>query len=78
MPAELPKPDPIVIVAYLDDVDGELEAARRLSEDPPSRFAPFHSPSICAPFSLRGDGEVVVQSGVRYSATPIAALHVFV
>jgi HEPN domain-containing protein len=42
MPAEPPKPDPIVIVAYLDDVDGELEAARRLSKDPPSRFAAFH------------------------------------
>ena len=42
MPAELPRPDPIVIVAYLDDVDGELEAARRLSEAPPSRFAAFH------------------------------------
>ena len=42
MPAEPPKPDPIVIVAYLDDVGGELEAARRLSEDPPSRFAAFH------------------------------------
>ena len=35
MPAEPPKPDPIVIAAYLDDVAGELEAARRLSEDPP-------------------------------------------
>lgn len=42
MPAETPKPDPIVIAAYLDDVAGELEAARRLSEDPPSRFAAFH------------------------------------
>jgi HEPN domain-containing protein len=42
MPAEPPKPDPIVIVAYLDDVDGELEAASRLSEAPPSRFAAFH------------------------------------
>jgi HEPN domain-containing protein len=42
MPAEPPKPDPIVIAAYLDDVAGELEAARRLSEDPPSRFAAFH------------------------------------
>lgn len=42
MPAEVPKPDPIVIAAYLDDVDGELEAARRLAEDPPSRFAAFH------------------------------------
>ena len=42
MPADVPKPDPIVIRAYLDDVDGELEAARRLSENPPSRFAAFH------------------------------------
>lgn len=42
MPAEPPKPDPVVIAAYLDDVIGELEAARRLSEDPPSRFAAFH------------------------------------
>ena len=34
MPGEPPKPDPIVIAVYLDDVAGELEAARRLSEDP--------------------------------------------
>ncbi len=42
MPDNLPKPDPIIIAAYLDDVDGELDAATRLAEDPPSRFAAFH------------------------------------
>jgi hypothetical protein len=39
MPAEPPKPDPIVIAAYLDDVAGELEAARRLRHgDPHDRW----------------------------------------
>lgn len=42
MPADLPKPDPIVISAYLDDVDSELEAATRLMAEPVSRFAAFH------------------------------------
>lgn len=42
MPAETPKPDPVVIAAYLDDVDEELKVAKRLSEAPPSRFAAFH------------------------------------
>jgi hypothetical protein len=42
MPAELPKPDPIVITAYLDDVEGELDAAARLMAEPVSRFAAFH------------------------------------
>lgn len=42
MAADPPKPDPRVIAAYLDDVDLELEAARRLVADPPSRFAAFH------------------------------------
>lgn len=42
MPAEPPKPDPRVIGAYLDDVDLELDAARRLVADPPNRFAAFH------------------------------------
>jgi HEPN domain-containing protein len=42
MPADLPKPDPIVIAAYLDDVDGELDAATRLMVEPVSRFAAFH------------------------------------
>jgi HEPN domain-containing protein len=36
------KPDPRVITAYLDDVDLELDAAKRLIADPPSRFAAFH------------------------------------
>lgn len=34
MPAEAPKPDPIVIAAYLDDVDSELDAATRLMAEP--------------------------------------------
>ena len=42
MPAELPKPDPVVIAAYLDDVDGELDAVTRLMAEPVSRFAAFH------------------------------------
>lgn len=36
------RPDPRVIAAYLDDVDLELDAARRLIADPPNRFAAFH------------------------------------
>jgi HEPN domain-containing protein len=42
MAADPPKPDPRVIVAYLDDVELELDAARRLVADPPNRFAAFH------------------------------------
>lgn len=42
MPADAPRPDPLVISAYLDDVDSELEAATRLAQEPPSRFAAFH------------------------------------
>ena len=42
MAADPPKPDPRVIAAYLDDVDLELDAARRLIADPPNRFAAFH------------------------------------
>jgi len=42
MAAEPPAPDPRVIAAYLDDVDLELDAARRLVVDPPNRFAAFH------------------------------------
>ena len=41
MAADPPKPDPRVIAAYLDDVELELDAARRLL-DPPNRFAAFH------------------------------------
>ncbi len=42
MAADPPKPDPRVIAAYLDDVDLELDAAKRLIADPPNRFAAFH------------------------------------
>lgn len=42
MAADAPKPDPRVVAAYLDDVDLELDAARRLIADPPNRFAAFH------------------------------------
>jgi HEPN domain-containing protein len=42
MAADPPRPDPRVIAAYLDDVDLELDAARRLIENPPNRFAAFH------------------------------------
>jgi HEPN domain-containing protein len=42
MAAEPPAQDPRVVAAYLDDVDLELDAARRLVADPPNRFAAFH------------------------------------
>jgi HEPN domain-containing protein len=42
MAAEPPASDQRVIAAYLDDVDLELDAARRLVVDPPNRFAAFH------------------------------------
>ena len=42
MNAEPSKPDSRVIVAYLDDVDLELDAAKRLVANPPNRFAAFH------------------------------------
>ena len=41
MAADPPRSDPRVIVAYLDDVELELDAARRLL-DPPNRLAAFH------------------------------------
>ena len=42
MAADPPQPDARVVAAYLDDVDLELDAARRLIADPPNRFAAFH------------------------------------
>ena len=42
MAADPPKPDPRVIAAYLDGVDLELDAAKRLIVAPPNRFAAFH------------------------------------
>lgn len=42
MAGDQARPDPRVIAAYLDDVDLELDAARRLVVDPPNRFAAFH------------------------------------
>jgi HEPN domain-containing protein len=42
MAADPPKQDPRVIVAYLDDVDLDLDAAKRLTADPPNRLAAFH------------------------------------
>jgi HEPN domain-containing protein len=42
MAAEPPVPDPRVIAAFLDDVDLEIDAARRLVADPPNRLAAFH------------------------------------
>lgn len=42
MAADPPNEDPRVIAAYLDDVDLELDAARRLIAEPPNRFAAFH------------------------------------
>jgi HEPN domain-containing protein len=42
MAADPPREDPRVIAAYLDDVDLDLDAARRLVADPPNRLAAFH------------------------------------
>jgi HEPN domain-containing protein len=42
MAADPPKEDLRVIVAYLDDVKDDLDAARRLLADPPNRHAAFH------------------------------------
>ena len=42
MAPDSPKPDLRVIAAFLDDVDLELDAAKRLIEEPPNRFAAFH------------------------------------
>jgi HEPN domain-containing protein len=42
MAADPPKEDARVIVAYLDDVDLDLDAAKRLIADPPNRLAAFH------------------------------------
>jgi HEPN domain-containing protein len=42
MPADAPSADRTVIVGYLDEVGAELVAAKRLADDPPSRFAAFH------------------------------------
>ncbi|RLB55697.1 MAG: hypothetical protein DRJ42_05510 [Deltaproteobacteria bacterium] len=42
MAASGPRPDARVIGAYLDDVEVELDAAKRLIVDPPNRLAAFH------------------------------------
>lgn len=42
MAADSPREDPRVIVAYLDDVDLDLDAAKRLMAAPPNRLAAFH------------------------------------
>jgi HEPN domain-containing protein len=42
MAPDPPSIDPRVIAAYLDDVDVELDAARRLIVTPPNRLAAFH------------------------------------
>lgn len=42
MAAERPPADSRVVAAYLDDVELELDAAKRLIVDPPNRFAAFH------------------------------------
>lgn len=42
MAADPPNEGPRVIVAYLDDVELELDAAKRLIATPPNRFAAFH------------------------------------
>jgi HEPN domain-containing protein len=42
MAIDPPREDPRVIAAYLDDVDLDLDAARRLVADPPNRLAAFH------------------------------------
>jgi len=42
MAGDPPRGDPRVIVAYLDDVDLDLDAAKRLVAAPPNRLAAFH------------------------------------
>ena len=42
MAADVPNEDSRVVAAYFDDVELELDAARRLVADPPNRFAAFH------------------------------------
>jgi HEPN domain-containing protein len=42
MAADPSKEDPRVIVAYLDDAELDLDAARRLIAEPPNRLAAFH------------------------------------
>lgn len=42
MAADPPKPERLVIAAYLDDVDLDLDAANRLVAEPPNRLAAFH------------------------------------
>jgi HEPN domain-containing protein len=42
MATDPPNTDPRVIAAYLDDVELELDAVKRLVADPPNRFAAFH------------------------------------
>jgi HEPN domain-containing protein len=40
--ADPPRPDVRVVAAYLDEVDVELDAVKRLVADPPNRLAAFH------------------------------------
>jgi HEPN domain-containing protein len=42
MPSDFPSADLRVVVAYLEDADLDLDAARRLIADPPNRLAAFH------------------------------------
>lgn len=42
MAADPPKHQVLVIAAYLDDVDLDLDAAKRLIAEPPNRLAAFH------------------------------------
>lgn len=42
MAADPPREDRRVILAYLDDVELDLDAAKRLIADPPNRLAAFH------------------------------------
>jgi HEPN domain-containing protein len=42
MASDPPREDSRVIAAYLNDVDLDLDAAKRLIADPPNRLAAFH------------------------------------
>ncbi len=42
MASDAARPDPRVVASYLDDVELELDAVRRLLREPPNRFAAFH------------------------------------
>ena len=66
MAADSPKADRRVVVAYLDDADLDLDAARRLIADPPNRHAAFH---------LQQAAEKLVKAVGLHRGVPITVEH---